>query len=344
MFLHGGWFHLIGNMWFLWVFGDNVEDSMGAARFAVFYLLCGFAALAAQAVRTRRARIPMVGASGAIGGVMGAYARLYPRAPVHLLLVFFVFVQRTVVPAFLMLGYWFLLQILGGIPALAAEAGGVAFWAHVGGFVAGVVLVSVFTKPERVEAHRALVARRAANDAATDDRVAAERMRRRRRPPAACRATSRVRSVADLRQQHRLGRRRRGRGLFLLLQRVHGLHDEEDGERDDREVDDRLDEGAVLPQHRGVSPSAAFSATASALKFTPPSSMPSGGISTSLTNEVTILPNAAPITTPTARSTTLPRIANFLNSSSRAMPASFALDPITLPRATARRRPTCTPA
>ena len=103
--------------------------------------------------------IPMVGASGAIGGVMGAYARLYPRAPVHLMVVLFVFVNRTVVPAFLMLGYWFLIQVLAGIPSLTSEAGGVAFWAHVGGFLAGVLLIPVFSKPERVAAHRALVAR-----------------------------------------------------------------------------------------------------------------------------------------------------------------------------------------
>jgi len=161
MFLHGGWFHLIGNMWFLWVFGDNVEDAMGAARFAVFYLLCGFAAFAAQTLANPASAIPMVGASGAIGGVMGAYARLYPRAPVHLLVVFFVFVNRTVVPAFLMLGYWFLIQVLGGIPSLASEAGGVAFWAHVGGFLAGVLLVPVFSNADRVAAQRALVARSA---------------------------------------------------------------------------------------------------------------------------------------------------------------------------------------
>jgi membrane associated rhomboid family serine protease len=160
MFLHGGWFHLVGNLWFLWVFGDNVEDAMGGARFAVFYLLCGVAAFALQALTNPASAIPMVGASGAIGGVMGAYARLYPRAPVHLLVVFFVFVNRTIVPAFLMLGYWFLIQVLGGIPALASEAGGVAFWAHVGGFLAGVLLIPVFAKPARVAAHRALVARR----------------------------------------------------------------------------------------------------------------------------------------------------------------------------------------
>ena len=153
MFLHGGWFHLIGNLWFLWVFGDNVEDAMGGARFAVFYVLCGLAAFAAQALTNPSSPIPMVGASGAIGGVMGAYARLYPRAPVHLLVIFFVFVNRTVVPAFLMLGYWFLIQVLGGIPAFASEAGGVAFWAHVGGFAAGVLLIALFRDPELVRRH-----------------------------------------------------------------------------------------------------------------------------------------------------------------------------------------------
>jgi membrane associated rhomboid family serine protease len=161
MFLHGGWFHLVGNMWFLWVFGDNVEDVMGGVRFAAFYVLCGLAAFALQAATGPGSAIPMVGASGAIGGVMGAYARLYPRAPVHLLIVFFLWVDRIVVPAFLMLGYWFVIQVLAGIPALASEAGGVAFWAHVGGFVAGVALVPVFASPARVAAHRALLARRA---------------------------------------------------------------------------------------------------------------------------------------------------------------------------------------
>ena len=116
MFLHGGWFHLVGNLWFLWVFGDNVEDAMGGARFALFYVLCGLAAFAAQAATGPSSAIPMVGASGAIGGVMGAYARLYPRAPVHLLIIFFVFVDRTVVPAFLMLGYWFVIQVRGRDP------------------------------------------------------------------------------------------------------------------------------------------------------------------------------------------------------------------------------------
>jgi membrane associated rhomboid family serine protease len=160
MFLHGGWFHLIGNLWFLWVFGDNVEDAMGGARFIVFYLLCGLAAFAVQAATAPGSALPMVGASGAIGGVMGAYARLYPRAPVHLLVIFFLWVDRMVVPAFVMLGYWFVIQVVGGIPALASEAGGVAFWAHVGGFVAGILLIPIFTKPERVAAQRRLAGRR----------------------------------------------------------------------------------------------------------------------------------------------------------------------------------------
>ncbi len=162
MFMHGGWFHLLGNMWFLWVFGDNVEDAMGPLRFAVFYLLCGLAAFAAQLISDPASAIPMVGASGAIGGVMGAYARLYPRAPVHMLVWFLFYVDRIVVPASLMLGYWFLIQIVSGLPALAESSrGGVAFWAHVGGFLAGLLLVRVFSNGERLEAHRALTQGRA---------------------------------------------------------------------------------------------------------------------------------------------------------------------------------------
>ena len=157
MFLHGGWFHLLGNMWFLWLFGDNVEDAMGPVRFAVFYVICGLAAVAAQAVANPASAIPMVGASGAIGGVMGAYAVLYPRVGVHMLLVLGFWIDRVVVPAWLMLGYWSLIQVVAGIPALAQEGGGVAFWAHVGGFVAGVVLVFPFRNARRVSAHRRLM-------------------------------------------------------------------------------------------------------------------------------------------------------------------------------------------
>ncbi|HXE58885.1 MAG TPA: rhomboid family intramembrane serine protease [Gemmatimonadales bacterium] len=158
MFLHGGWFHLLGNMWFLWVFGNNVEDSFGRGRFLAFYLLCGLAAAATQAFFNPASRIPMVGASGAIGGVMGAYVLLYPMVRVHML-VFFVFIFRVAVPAYLMLGYWFLLQVLGGLPQLGVDRGGTAFWAHVGGFLAGMFLMPFFRDPELVARHRAYVRR-----------------------------------------------------------------------------------------------------------------------------------------------------------------------------------------
>jgi membrane associated rhomboid family serine protease len=149
MFMHGGWFHIIGNMWFLWIFGDNVEDAMGPVRFLIFYVVCGLAAAAAQIISNPQSLIPMVGASGAIGGVMGAYALLFPRAKVNLL-IFLGFIVTTIsVPAVFMLGYWFLLQIVQGVPALGSEAGGVAFWAHAGGFVAGIVLVRLFATPGR---------------------------------------------------------------------------------------------------------------------------------------------------------------------------------------------------
>src|SRR5215212_3002156 len=154
MFLHGGWFHLIGNMWFLWVFGNNVEDSMGHFRYFFFYILCGLAAAAAQTLVNPASAIPMVGASGAISGVMGAYVVLYPRVRVHMLVILGIFITRIVVPAYLMLGYWFLLQLVGG--GLASGEGGVAFWAHAGGFVAGAALISVFRDPVLVARHRAL--------------------------------------------------------------------------------------------------------------------------------------------------------------------------------------------
>ncbi|HEU5170520.1 MAG TPA: rhomboid family intramembrane serine protease [Gemmatimonadales bacterium] len=155
MFLHGGWFHLIGNMWFLWVFGNNVEDSMGRTRFVAFYLLCGIGAAATQTFLSPSSPIPMVGASGAISGIMGAYVLLYPTVRVHMLVVLFVFVTRVAVPAYLMLGYWFLLQLIGGAASLGAE-GGVAFWAHVGGFIVGALLVPVFRDRELVARHRAM--------------------------------------------------------------------------------------------------------------------------------------------------------------------------------------------
>jgi membrane associated rhomboid family serine protease len=156
MFLHGGWLHLIGNMWFLWLFGNNVEDSMGHDRYLVFYLLCGLAAAAAQTLVNPNSAIPMVGASGAISGVMGAYIVLYPRVRIHMIIFLGFFITRAVVPAYVMLGYWLLLQVLGGLPSLGDEAGGVAFWAHAGGFLAGAVLVLLFRDNDLVARHRAL--------------------------------------------------------------------------------------------------------------------------------------------------------------------------------------------
>ena len=153
MFLHGGWMHIIGNMWFLHIFGNNVEDSMGSVRFLIFYLLCGFAAAALQVASDPGSGVPMVGASGAIGGVMGAYIVLYPRVHVHMLVFLGFFVTTFAVPAVLMLGYWVLLQLVSGLLAPADPGGGVAFWAHIGGFIAGMILVFVFRKRELLERH-----------------------------------------------------------------------------------------------------------------------------------------------------------------------------------------------
>lgn len=158
MFLHGGWFHIIGNLWFLWVFGDNVEDAMGPARFVVFYLLCGLVAAGAQIATDPGAAVPMVGASGAIGGVMGGYARLYPHARVQTLIFLGFYVTTVAIPAVGMLGYWFILQLAGGLPSLHGAGGGVAFFAHIGGFLAGLLLVGPLHRPDLLGAqqrHRA---------------------------------------------------------------------------------------------------------------------------------------------------------------------------------------------
>src|SRR6185295_1996698 len=131
------------NMWFLWLFGNNVEDSMGRARYLAFYLLCGLAAAGTQTFLSPNSAVPMVGASGAISGVMGAYIVLYPRVRVHMLVILVIFVTRIVVPAYVMLGYWFLIQLIGGGLTSGSE-GGVAFWAHAGGFIAGALLILLF--------------------------------------------------------------------------------------------------------------------------------------------------------------------------------------------------------
>jgi membrane associated rhomboid family serine protease len=153
MFLHGGILHVGGNMLYMWIFGDNVEDRMGHARFLIFYLLCGAAAAIAQTLMQPDSFIPMVGASGAIAGVMGAYFVLYPRSRVITLVPIFFFIQLIEIPAIFFLGIWFLMQFVSGIGSIAAStgapAGGVAFWAHVAGFAAGVVGVLLFRQPER---------------------------------------------------------------------------------------------------------------------------------------------------------------------------------------------------
>ncbi len=153
MFLHGGILHAAGNMLYLWIFGDNVEDRMGHGRFLTFYLLCGLAAALAESYVSPDSTVPMVGASGAIAGVMGAYFVLYPRSRIVTLLPLFIFIQVVEIPAVFFLGVWFLMQFLSGVGSIAASAestgGGVAFWAHAGGFIAGLVGVWVFKRPER---------------------------------------------------------------------------------------------------------------------------------------------------------------------------------------------------
>jgi membrane associated rhomboid family serine protease len=155
MFLHGSWMHLIGNMWFLWIFGDNIEDSMGRVRYAIFYLSCGVVAALLQVLVNPASGIPMVGASGAISGVMGAYLVLYPRVRVFALVILGFFFTSIALPAWTMLLYWAAIQLVSGLFGLVAqEGGGVAFWAHVGGFVAGMALIKLFARPEDVAAHQ----------------------------------------------------------------------------------------------------------------------------------------------------------------------------------------------
>lgn len=149
MFLHGSWMHVLGNMWFLYIFGDNIEDYLGHFKYLIFYLLCGLIAMATQVAINPNSNVPTVGASGAIAGVLGAYFLLYPRARV--LTWFFVFVLYL--PAWIVLGEWIVIQFLNGTATLSMthgrDVGGVAFWAHVGGFLAGMVLIKIF--PERAQ-------------------------------------------------------------------------------------------------------------------------------------------------------------------------------------------------
>jgi membrane associated rhomboid family serine protease len=157
MFLHGSWMHLLGNMWFLWLFGNNVEDAMTRPRFVVFYLACGLAAALLQTFVTPDSIVPMVGASGAISGVMGAYLVLYPRVRVFTLVPFGFFITTVALPAWAMLLYWAFLQLVSGLfTGVTGAQGGVAFWAHIGGFVAGLLLVHVFRRRDALVAHRSM--------------------------------------------------------------------------------------------------------------------------------------------------------------------------------------------
>lgn len=157
MFLHGGWLHILGNMWFLWLFGNNIEDVMGHGRFLIFYLLAGLAAAFTQVLVSPDSAAPMIGASGAISGVMGAYIVLYPRVRVHTI-VWIILIFRWTLPAWAMLGYWFLLQVLG--TGSDTVNGGVAVWAHIGGFITGAVLIALFRSPKlQAERERLLAAR-----------------------------------------------------------------------------------------------------------------------------------------------------------------------------------------
>jgi len=158
MFLHSGWLHVLGNMWFLWIFGDNIEDILGHGKYLLFYLFCGVAAALAQVAANPDSHVPMVGASGAIAGVMGAYMVKFPQSRI-LTLFTLLFFWVTEVPAWMMLIYWFGLQFLSGVGSLGtseASQGGVAFFAHIGGFVAGIVLVSVMGPRQRYMRRRDL--------------------------------------------------------------------------------------------------------------------------------------------------------------------------------------------
>ena len=159
IFLHGGWMHLIGNMWFLWIYGDNVEDILGHFNYVAFYLLCGIAATMVHIVFNSDSRVPTIGASGAIAGVMGAYMVKFPRSRILTLVFVVVFVTTMEIPAFLILIYWFVIQFFSGIGSVGhshLSQGGVAWFAHIGGFLAGIALVLLMTKRDRFSRRPAL--------------------------------------------------------------------------------------------------------------------------------------------------------------------------------------------
>jgi membrane associated rhomboid family serine protease len=148
MFLHGSWMHLIGNMWFLWVFGSRVEDALGGLKYLAYYLLCGVIAAAVHFTFNIGSPVPTIGASGAIAGIMGGFLLLYPRARIHTLIFIVIFITTIELPAVLLLAYWFLLQLLSGLASFGrfsfSDASGIAWFAHVGGFLAGMLLLTLF--------------------------------------------------------------------------------------------------------------------------------------------------------------------------------------------------------
>lgn len=152
MFLHGGWMHVLGNMWFLWIFGDNIEDILGHGKYLLFYLLCGVGAAMTQVYFSPDSRVPMVGASGAIAGVMGAYMMKFPHSRISTLIFLAFFITTVEVPAWVMLIYWFFIQLISGVGSVGysqVSQGGTAFLAHVGGFVAGIGLIYLMRPKER---------------------------------------------------------------------------------------------------------------------------------------------------------------------------------------------------
>jgi membrane associated rhomboid family serine protease len=159
MFLHAGWLHILGNMWFLWIFGANVEDRMGPIPYLIFYFICGIGSGIAQTVFTWNSHVPMLGASGAISGVLAAYIVFFPQGRILSLVTLFIIWFLARVPAWIFIGLWFIVQFLSGVvslgaPHAGANAGGVAFWAHVGGFLLGLALARVFESRKRAPARR----------------------------------------------------------------------------------------------------------------------------------------------------------------------------------------------
>jgi membrane associated rhomboid family serine protease len=152
IFLHGGWMHLIGNMWYLWIFGDNVEDRLGHARFLVFFILCGVVANIAHYAFNSMSEVPAIGASGAVAGVLGVYLVSYPGARILTVIPLFFFIQFVELPALIVLGFWFILQFLNGIGSvvISTATGGVAWWAHIGGFIGGILIFGLFRPRPKV--------------------------------------------------------------------------------------------------------------------------------------------------------------------------------------------------